>query len=780
MPIQFGSAIALVVVLCLPGLALAQTAVPVLASSTSTGSTELPPITVLAPTPLLGSGVDRDTVPAETSVLTGADVTRTGAPDMLRALQDTVPGIALDNAAGNQFQPNLFYHGFQASPLQGNQQGLAVYLNGVRFNQAFGDTVNWDLIPEAAIDRINIEGSNPVYGLNALGGAIAVQLKNGFTWQGSDLTISGGSFGTVGSTFQYGRHDDSTSTYVAGSVQHQNGWRDQQSSDLYNFFGDVGWRGDAGELHLNIVAANSTLNGPGTVPVQLLAADPSAQFTGPNQIINKYLLASLQGSYTLSDTLSLQAVVYYQYLLQRVINGNAPDFAPCNDGSGFLCENPGVYLTGRDGNPIPDYLNGGPYSELDQQTTNTNGYGASLQMTDTDTLLDHRNQLVVGASFDGADTLFSGNSTVGGLSSDRNFVGPGVVIDQADGSIVPVRVGITSASYGLFATDSFHITSALTLTASGRFNAIETNLGDQIGTALTGNHSYARFNPALGLTYRVAPWLTVYASYAEANRAPTPAELSCASAASPCSLANFFVGDPDLKQVVAHTVEAGFRGRLHPVPDVALDWGIAYFHTDLADDILFVDSPIQGRAFFQNVGTTQRQGVDLTARLTAKRWSAFMAYSWIAATFQSGFVEASPNNPAADANGNITINPGDRIPGIPNQVLKFGGSYRITDRWTVGATGVAAAGQYLFGDEANLTKQLPAYVVLNFNTSYRLTDHIELFGVVDNVLNTTYYTYGTFSPTASVPIAQAPGATDPRSYSPGAPIAGYVGLHITF
>ena len=155
----------------------------------------LPPVTVIGASPLLGSGVDRDTVPAETNVLGGADLTRGGtliAPDAVRALNEQVGGVNLDSASGNPFQPDMFYHGFEASGLQGTPQGLAVYVNGVRFNQAFGDTVNFDLLPNLAIDQMNLEGSNPVFGLNALGGAINIQLKNGFTYHGGEIDLHGG------------------------------------------------------------------------------------------------------------------------------------------------------------------------------------------------------------------------------------------------------------------------------------------------------------------------------------------------------------------------------------------------------------------------------------------------------------------------------------------------------------------------------------------------------------------------------------------------------------
>ncbi len=752
----------------------------------STGLTAAAPITlptveVVGATPLLGSGVDRNTVPSQTQVLNAQDITRDGNADALRALNEQVPGVALDAAAGNPFQPSLFYHGFQASPLQGNPQGLAVYLNGARFNQAFGDTVNWDLIPDLAIERMDLVGSNPVFGLNALGGALSVQMKNGFGYHGAEIVALGGSLAKYQGELQYGVQSGNAAAYVAASGLHESGWRDLQSSDLGNFYGDLGWRGDRGEVHVNVTAAQTRLNGPGTSPVELLAADPAAQFTAPNLITNDYTQVNLTGSYNISDDTSLQGNLYYDYLLQKVANGNVPNVTPCDDGSGLLCQSPGVFATDRNGNPIPDFLNGGPYSDLDQQSTNTNGYGASLQATNHHQLFGHPNQFIAGLSFDGAQTLFGASTEIGGLSlDDRVFAGPGITVDQADGSIAPVRVAVSNAYYGAFFTDTYNPTPRLSTNVSGRFNFEQIDLADQLGSALTGNHTYSRFNPSGGLTYKLLPSLNVYASYADANRAPTPAELTCASAASPCSLANFFVGDPNLQQVVSHTIEAGVRGQFHPFAGATASSDLAYYHSALDNDILFVNSPIQGRAFFQNVGSTLRQGVDIYLRLKTDRLLAWAGYSYIDASFQTGFTESSENNPAADASGNIQVRRGDRLPGIPANQFKVGADYKLTDAWTVGGTAIYAAGQFLFGDEANLTPQTPPYLVVNLHSSYQITKNFQLFALIENVSNATYYTFGTFSPTSSVPIVQAPGASNPRSYSPAAPIVATVGIRATF
>ena len=741
----------------------------------------LPTVEVVAATPLLGSGVDRNTVPAQTHVLTSRDITRDGDANALRALNEQVPGVTLDAAAGNPFQPSLFYHGFQASPLQGNPQGLAVYVNGARFNQPFGDIVNWDLIPSIAIDRMDLVGSNPVFGLNALGGALAVQMKNGFGYHGAEVDTLGGSFDQYQGQLQSGVQVGDTAAYLAMTGVHEGGWRDLQSSNLGNLYGDIGWRGDRGEVHVNVIAANTRLNGPGTSPVQLLAVDPAAQFTAPNLITNSYTQVNLTSSYHISNSTSLQGNLYSEYLLQKVTNGNVPNATPCDDDTGFLCVSPGVFATGRDGAPIPDFLNGGPYSDLDQQSTNTYGYGGALQATNRTPLFGHPNHFIAGISFDGGQTLFNASTQIGGLTlEDRVFFGPGITIDQADGSIAPVRLAVSNAYYGAFFTDTFDVTPKLSANLAGRYNFAQINLSDQLGNALGGDHSFGHFNPAGGLTWKFLPEVSAYASYAVANRAPTPAELSCASAASPCSLANFFVGDPSLQQVVGHTVEAGLRARTHPFAGATLSSTLAYFHTTLDNDIQFVNSPIQGRAFFQNVGSTLRQGIDLDIEFKTDRLLAWLAYSYTDAQFQTGFTELSENNPAADSEGNIQIQPGDRLPGIPANLVKIGVDYKLTDAWTVGGSGIYASGQFLFGDEANLTPPTPPYFVANLHTSYQVTKNLQLYALLQNAFNATYYTFGTFSPTASIPIVQAPGATNPRSYSPAAPIAVTVGLRATF
>lgn len=754
---------------------------PALAQAADTPATQLPPVTVLAPSPLLGSGIDRNTAPNAVNVLTGHDLDRTGRPDLLQTLNQQTPGVSLGDAQGNPFQPNVTYRGFTASPLDGNPQGLAVYLNGVRFNAPFSDAVNWDLLPSLAIDSVNLEAANPVFGLNALGGSLSVQMKTGFTWQGGLAELYGGSFGTVDGALQYGVRRGNEATYVAANLSHSQGWRQLNSSEVRQVYGDVGWRSATAALHWTLLAADNRLNGPGTTPVQLLSADRTATFTAPNQTINRFGLTSLSGTWTITDQTSVQGLLYATTLSQRINNGNAFQAMPCTPGNDTLCDGDGNPLLDRAGAPITDFLHGGPYSQLNLEAVDSTGYGASLQVTHDSTLLGRHNTLVAGASLDRGVSTFTASSLLGGVTDSNGvFIGPGVTVDQPGGPLAPVRLDTTNSYYGVYIADVFALTPHLALSLAGRLNLAQIDLQDRGGTALTARHSYTRFNPGIGLTYQLLPQLTVYASYAEANRAPTPSELSCASPQSPCTLANFFTGDPDLKQVIARTMEAGIRGTLHPATGASLDWTVGLFRTDSRDDIVFVASTVPGLDYFQNAGQTRRQGLEAGLTWRGTRLRAWANYAFTDAGFQSALTLDSPLNPAADANGRIHVMPGDHLPGVPTHRFKFGASYAVTPAWMVGFSGLVSSGQYLFGDEANLTAKTNPYVVLNLDTRYQVTPRLEVFALVQNLLDTRYETFGTFSPASLVPAAQAPGASITRSLAPAPPVAAYAGMRLRF
>jgi len=298
---------------------------------------------------------------------------------------------------------------------------------------------------------------------------------------------------------------------------------------------------------------------------------------------------------------------------------------------------------------------------------------------------------------------------------------------------------------------------------------------------VNGDHTYDRFNPSAGLTYRISPGVQIYGSYAESNRAPTPEELSCASPATPCSLLNFFVGDPNLNQVVAHTFEAGIRGRGEGPADGQFSWNLDAYHTLNTDDIIFETTVYNPNlAFYTNAGRTLRQGVEANLRFDTQRLHLILGYAFTDATFRTPLLLGT-NSPAANADGEEQVQPGDRIPGIPRQRVNFVLDCNLTARWNVGGSIVTQSGAYRFGDEANLTQPVGGYTVVDLDAAFHAGDRITLFAVVNNVLNKRYDTYGSFGPVGDVPWPNIPGGvTDPRTASPGTPTTVYGGVRMTF
>ena len=279
----------------------------------------------------------------------------------------------------------------------------------------------------------------------------------------------------------------------------------------------------------------------------------------------------------------------------------------------------------------------------------------------------------------------------------------------------------------------------------------------------------------IGATYKLTPNLTFYGDFAVANRAPTPLELACSDPVRPCLIDNALVGDPNLQQVVSYTFEGGLRGQF----DIAkglLNWTVGGFHALNTNDIIPISSPLIGHQFFQNAGNTLRQGIEANVTYKQDRWNVYANYTYVDATFQNALTLQSPFNPFADANGNIFVVPGDHIPGIPDFRFKLGGEYQITDPWKFGADLNVIGSQWLVGDQSNQNPKLPAYWVVNLHSSYKVTENVEVFGLVRNLFNQHYAVFGTFFDVTSYPYLNL---TDPRTFVPGIPFAGYLGVRGT-
>jgi iron complex outermembrane receptor protein len=738
------------------------------------------------PTPAEPGAIDQDKIPANVQTLSASDFDHATAPNLLDAMARGLPGVALSDQTGNEFQKDINYRGFVASPVIGTPQGLAVYQNGVRINEVFGDTINWDFLPENAINRMTLVPSNPVYGLNAIGGALSLEMKNGFTYHGVEGDAMGGSYGRTGTSMQAGGQVGNLSGYITADAIDDAGWRQDSPSQLRRVYADLGARGDNNtEFHVTFTGADNSFGALAASPVQMLGQNWASVFTTPQTTENQLAFLTASASWKPTDTLAYQAIAYYRNFHQVHVDGNGTNAqnTGCPDPT-LLClpnlDGTVSNLTTTTGQTVPatGFLGTSILGEIDRTWTTTNSFGGSVQAASSAKVLGHDNNFVVGLSLDRGLVQFSTTSELGTISGVPPLVqGTGLFIDQPSGDVAPVGLGAATLYAGLYTTDTFDVTSRLSVTAGGRFNFAQIDLQDELGNdpSLTGNHNYSRFNPAIGATYKITPNLTSYGGYSEANRAPTPLELECSDPARPCLLDNSLVGDPNLKQVVSHTFEAGLRGNFD-ITKGQLNWSVGAYYALNTDDIINVASPIIGHEYFQNGGDTLRKGVEANATYKWDRWNVYANFTYVDATFQNALTLSSPFNPFADANGNIFVVPGDHLPGIPDFRLKAGAEYRITDPWKLGADLNVIGSQYLVGDASNQAPKIPAYWVVNLHSSYKLSEHVELFGLVQNLFDQHYYVYGTFFDIAEVPYLNL---TDPRTFVPGMPFAAYVGIRGT-
>ena len=744
------------------------------------------------PTPTVAAepgAVELDKIPSNAQTVPASAFEYAKSPDLLQSLVQSLPGVSLSDQTGNQFQLDLNYRGFSASPVIGTPQGIAVYQNGVRINEVFGDVVNWDLIPQNAINRLTLVPSNPVYGLNAIGGALSFEMKNGFTYHGVEGEVSGGSYGRIASSMQAGGQVGNLSGYITADAINDAGWRNSSPSSLRRVFADLGARGDRTEFHVSFTGADNNFGAAAATPVEMLSQSWSSTYTLPQTTHNQLAFLTASASWKPTDTWTYQAVAYYRNFHQAHVDGNGTDVTndptvcpdptklcfPNLDGSvSNLTTTRGQTVANAGALGFPNIL-----GEIDRTWTTTNSFGGSVQVASSERVFDHGNNFTLGLSIDRGLVQFSSTSELGTVNANQfpTLQGFGLFIDQPSGDVAPVDLGAATLYTGLYATDTFDVTSRLSITAGGRLNVAQINLTDDLGNdpGLTGNHNYTHFNPMVGGTYKLTPNLTVYGDFAVANRTPTPLELACADPLRPCLIDSALVADPDLKQVVTYTYEAGLRGQ-HSIAYGQLNWTLGAFHALNTNDILAVASPIVGHQFFQNAGDTLRRGIEANASYKQDRWNVYANYTYVDATFRNSLILGSPFNPFADPNGNIFVVPGDHLSGIPSYRFKLGGEYQITAPWKFGADLNVIGSQWLVGDESNQNAKVPAYWVVNLHSSYKITENLEVFGLVRNLFNLHYYANGTFFDVTSFPYLNL---TDPRTFVPGMPFAAYVGVRGT-
>ena len=776
-------------------------------------------IVVVGTTPLPGVEQPVDRIPAPVQTSTAADLDKSGALDLSDFANRRLQGVHVNEMQGNPFQPDVNYRGYTASPLLGTPQGLSVYMDGVRLNQPFGDVVSWDLIPRMAFASTALmPGSNPMFGLNTLGGALAVTTKSGLSSPGTTVQGTYGSDVRRALDFEHGgSRNAALHWYLAGTLFAEDGWRDDSPSDVRQIFAKLGWERPRTAASVTVAHARNALYGNALQETRLLAQDAASVYTKPDITNNRATFVNGALRRTGSGAAVLSGNVYYRHIDTRAFNGDV------NERS--LDQN--LFLPGETpaNTPFPSRLclvnvqrNDEPAETcnglLNRTRTAQDNAGASGQLTRYDSVAGRRNQLTAGAAFDRSRAAFTQASELGYLNPDRSITGAGAFGDggvtggTVDGEPYDTRVdldGLTK-TWSVYASDTVSFADRVHLTMAGRFNRTTVDNRDGIRPgggdgSLDGSHVFSRFNPAAGVTVNAAHGVNLYAGYNEGSRAATSIELGCADPDQPCKLPNAMAGDPPLSQVVTRTLDTGVRGHSGGVA-----WNASYFRAANRDDILFVQSEQTGFGYFKNFGRTRREGVELGARTRAGRAEVGAGYTFLSATFQSPEHVNGDGNSASDAaapglEGAIDIEPGDRIPLIPRHMVKVYADVQVTRAFGVDVDLMALSGVVARGNENGDHEPdgvyylgpggTEPYTVVNLGARYALTPWLTLTGQVNNLFDRRYSTaalLGSTAFTAAGTFAARPfpavGGDFPLThstfYAPGAPIRAWVGLRVRF
>jgi len=719
-------------------------------------------IEVISTTPLPSIGIAIDKVPSNIQIIKPSQLSKEVGVSIADAMANNSQGITFTNTQGNPFQMDVSFRGFLASPLGGNPQGLSVYLDGVRVNEAFGDVVNWDLIPSFAIKGTQIvPGSNPVYGLNTLGGSISIQTKDGRSKNGGTAEVELGSWGRKREMVEYGgvSKDGSFDYYVGAQHFDEDGWRKFSPTRVNQAFTKLGWQTQSSKVDLSYLGVDDSLTGNGLTPQHLLGPDRDGIHTKPDETNNRLNQLTLNASNWINNDVMISANTYFRDLKGRTLNGDLNDgfdaagsFVAPSGGGGLTADESfeTLYKHGllansslfdslankgsNDGSIRNDLYDtaictvamqhpaiGVEADEaasscspgaLNRTKTKQKAFGLTLQAAFNQKLMGKENQFITGFNF--TESRINYNSTqqlsnVDGLTAktiheqgNLFFDANRGLINLSDTVATETDMKGKTRTYGLYATDTLSLNEKWFVTAAARYNHVNINNSDILrptgASSLSGNHNFQRLNPSIGVVNKVTDNFSVFTNYSESSRAPTSMELGCANPAQPCRLPNAMAGDPPLDQVVARTLDVGVRGKFG---DSTL-WSASAYQTQNTDDIQFVyASGNTSRGYFKNVGETNRKGLDLyISSRPFEKLAVSANYSYIDARYGSVWQGMNDNNVLSSTG--YTVGKNHVMPGITPHQFKSRFDFMVNPNWNVGLNIIAYSNSYVFGNENNV------------------------------------------------------------------------------
>ena len=719
-------------------------------------------VKVINTSPLPGIGIEKYKLPYEVQSVDSLTIQKSGSRTLSEFMNENLTGVNVNDIQGSPYQSDVTYRGMRASATLGASQGLSVYMDGVRMNQPFGDVVNWDMFPEAAIDTVTlVPGSNPMYGLNTLGGALAFTTKSGLTTQGNELTTSYGSYGRAKLDITHGgKSNDGWHRFIAISAFDEDGWRNHSDGSLQNLFVKIGRTQEDTNWDVSYMFGNSKLHGNGLTPstnygtlgsastsstsTGLYEADRASVYTWPDQTINKAHVLSLNMQHSFDANTELATTAYVKYGTQSRTGGDV------------------VWNS-----TVPEGI-------INRNSTKQATVGIATNLTK---IIDNH-QMTTGASLERSKMSY------GATEADNCYLNTSTrevsTSTDCDSELATARVTGTSTAFGTYLSDTYKLTDRTFVTVAGRFN--QTTVANTLtsysspGTARTPvseTFTYRKFNPSLGMTQQFGSQLTLFSNWAQSNRAPTVMELGCANKSQGCVLPTGLQSDPYLEQVVSQTIEAGMRWK----NDYNYNMSISAYRTINKEDIIFLRSSTSGLGYFDNFGKTQYLGIDINASKSWGAWQLRTTYSYLKATYESsgelpGVVDTS------DDPREMEIKPGMRIAGIPLHKLKMHLDWSATEKWKLGTSMIVSSSTVTQGNEDGYIEQnlfgnakVKGYAIFNLNTTYTVQKGFEVFGKIDNVFNRRYETYAMLAADNLSDDAQtlskfvAPGA--PRTYMAG-------------
>jgi outer membrane receptor protein involved in Fe transport len=744
----------------------------------------LPTVEVVGVSPVASFNIPLNQYPGNIQVLRENDIESQKSSSFSELLGRSAASVNLNEIQGNPFQLDLNYRGQRLSPVLGSAQGISAYLDGVRINEAFGDVISWDMLPESAISTITmIPGSNPMYGMNTLSGALVMTTKNGLTHEGNEIELTAGSFGRQRADVGVGRNlGNGYHAYAAATTFKEDGWREKSDSKLTNAFIKFGRDTEKTSWNVSVMGGASDLKGNGLAPHDMYTTNYRQGYTFYDITENKSQQISFNGAHKLSNEEKISLTGWYRHAKRKGNNGDVNEYYRTYLECVYDPVTPGSYGTACNG------LENDEQAIINKNESKQDSYGLTFQW-------DKQygpHKVLSGITFQQSRTRYQQWEGDAGQFNNR----VALVSEVVNYDLQADHKGKNN-QYAFFIGDVFTPAPGTLLMGALRYDYARVN--NKLRSADDNNvmqpeqnetFTYRKLNPSLGFSQTLNKQAIFFGNLSQGMRVPTAFEMGCADPTNPCRVPTGLQDDPYLKPIISQSVELGFR--LFPTEKTRVT--VAAFHGVNRDDVMFVTAPSTyngvtsvSEGYFKNIGKTQRDGIELTARHRESRWEVGASYTYLKARYKS-------NLELPSLEGEIDVTPGTRIAGLPEHFFKFAAMYRLTPQLRVGGDVQVYGSQVVAGNETRNTiadlndddeptavgkNKLAGYGILNLNANYEYLKGLNFFVRVNNVFDKKYASYATlgynmFESNGSIRASgEALGSV---FYAPGAPRAVFGGV----